>query len=78
MLTFLNMIFFSLIALAPYMLAQRHSLTGENFFLGFYCNDLKFPKCFCNKLFAFYLSLVDKCQQQETITAQQRQTAFEV
>ena len=36
MLTFVNIIFFFwLIALAPYVLAQRHSLTKENFVLDF-------------------------------------------
>ena len=37
MLTFVNIIIiiFWLIALAPYVLAQRHSLTKENLVLGF-------------------------------------------
>ena len=48
--------FFCLIALAPYILAQLHSLTKENFLLAYYCSDIKIGNCFYNELFAFYLN----------------------
>ena len=48
--------FFRLIALALYILAQRHSLTKENLLLAYYFSDIKIPNCFYNELFALYLN----------------------
>ena len=47
------------------MLAQRHSLTIENFLLAFWCSDIKFQNCFYNELFAFYLNR-NTCWQMST------------
>ena len=52
---------------------QHHSLTKENFFLGFYCSDFKHPKCFYNELLAFYLNR-STCWQMSTARNNTRST----
>jgi len=58
-------IFFGLIALVPYALAQRYSPIKGNFTLACCSSDIKISNCFYNELFAFYLNR-NTCWQMAT------------